>query len=95
MSNLVSRLSLGRLVRVGTAAGMGQDTAIAEREPGREGVTHRRRSPRAGANGTRVPCAGCGARACACRLTWRRGWPENRHRDGWERELTGFALYLG
>ena len=37
MSNLVSRLSLGRLVRVGVAVGMGQGTAIAEAEPGREG----------------------------------------------------------
>jgi hypothetical protein len=74
---------------------VGRDTAIAEDEPGREGVPtfeeparwrqrYEETLHRLRAAGVRLP------------VDIDAGWDEYRHRrHGWELELAGFALYLG
>ena len=77
------------------AVGVGKGTAIAEDEPGREGVPTveepARRHQRYEA--TLRHLRGAGVRLPA---DMEAGWREYRHRrHGWELELAGFALYLG
>jgi hypothetical protein len=83
------------LSELAAAVGVGQGTAIAEDEPGREGVPTveepvrwRRRY-----ESTLQRLQHAGVRAPSDREA---GWREyRRRRHGWELELAGFALYLG
>ena len=87
----------GRHVLSALAAtvGVGKGTAIAEDEPGREGVPTVEEPARwrQRYEATLRQLRGPGVRLPA---DMEAGWREYRHRrHGWELELAGFALYLG
>lgn len=83
------------LSELATIVGVGQGTAIAEDEPGREGVPTVEKPARwhQRYEATLRRLRGAGVRLPA---DMEAGWREYRHlRHGWELELAGFALYLG
>jgi hypothetical protein len=83
------------LSELATAVGVVRGTAIAEDEPGREGVSTVEEPARWGQRyqGTVRRLRDAGVRLPADMVE---GWREYRHRrHGWELELAGFALYLG
>jgi hypothetical protein len=83
------------LSELATAVGVGQGTAIAEDEPGRDGVPTVEEPARwrQRYQGTLRRLRDAGVRLPA---GLEAGWGEYRHRrHGWELELAGFALYLG
>jgi hypothetical protein len=83
------------LSELATAVGVVRGTAIAEDEPGREGVPTVEEPARwrQRYEGTVRRLRDAGVRLPADMVA---GWREYRHRrHGWELELAGFALYLG
>jgi hypothetical protein len=83
------------LSELAAAVGVGQGTAIAEDEPGREGVptVEERARWRQRYESTLRRLRGADVRLPA---DLEAGWREYRHRrHGWELELAGFDLYLG
>jgi hypothetical protein len=83
------------LSELAAAVGVGRGTAIAEDEPGREGVptTEEPARWRQRYEDTLHRLRGAGVRLPADREA---GWREyRRRRHGWELELAGFALFLG
>ena len=83
------------LSELATTVGVGQGAAIAEDEPGREGVPTIDEPARwrLRYESTLRRLQGAGVRPP---IDVEAGWQEyRRHRHGWELELAGFALYLG